>query len=230
MSARTRARILDGAASAVARHGLAKLEMRDVSTISGVSRGTLYRYFPSRDALLDELARHEARLFKERVRAAIEDAPPGAERVRVALEHATRHVREHALLQRLLDTDPTFVLRGLREQFESLKAELGAPILPLLQESELVRTRIATADQLVDWMMRLMVSAFFLPGGDPEGMTEGLTAVYRILTAPIGAAPRARRQAQVPRRPSSARRVRRTAAGGDAKATGTRGRVKRREG
>jgi len=115
MSARTRERILDGAATAVARHGLAKLEMRDVSAISGVSRGTLYRYFPSRDALLDELARHEARLFKERMRAAIENAPPGAERVRVALEHATRHVREHALLQRLLDTDPTFVLRGLRE-------------------------------------------------------------------------------------------------------------------
>jgi len=233
MSPTTRARILDGAAVAVARHGLAKLEMSDVSAISGVSRGTLYRYFPSRDALLDELARREGALFRDRMRAAIEQAPPGAERIRVALEHATRHVREHALLQRLLDTDPTFVLRGLRAQFESLKAELGAPILPLLQESELVHARIATAEQLLDWMMRLMASAFLLPGRDPDGMTQGLTAVYRILTARIGGAPpaRATRQAQARRSSVAARRVRRTAASdaeNETKATGTRGRVKPR--
>ena len=56
MPSRTRARILEGAATAVARHGLAKLDMSDVSAISGVSRGTLYRYFPNRDALLAEYA------------------------------------------------------------------------------------------------------------------------------------------------------------------------------
>lgn len=192
MPSRTRARILEGAATAVARHGLAKLEMSDVSAISGVSRGTLYRYFPNRDALLDELASREGQLFRERMLAAIEQAPPGAERIRVALEHATRHVSEHALLQRLLDTDPAFLLRGLRDQFDGLKAELGALFVPLLQESELVRSRIASAEQLLDWMVRLMISAFLLPGRDPDAMTEGLTAVYRILTARIGAPPATR--------------------------------------
>lgn len=212
MPSRTRARILEGAAIAVARHGLTKLEMSDVSAISGVSRGTLYRYFPNRDALLDELASHEGQLFRERMLAAIEQAPPGAERVRVALEHATRHVSEHALLQRLLDTDPAFLLRGLRDQFDSLKAELGALLVPLLQESELVRARIATADQLLDWMVRLMISAFLLPGRDPEAMTQGLTAVYRILTAQLGkpTATRATRRGHALRAATGARRVRRS--------------------
>lgn len=200
MPSRTRARILEGAATAVARHGLAKLEMSDVSAISGVSRGTLYRYFPNRDALLDELASREGQLFRERMLAAIEQAPPGAERIRVALEHATRHVSEHALLQRLLDTDPAFLLRGLRSQFDGLKAELGALFVPLLQESELVRSRIASAEQLLDWMVRLMISAFLLPGRDPDAMTEGLTAVYRILTARIGSPPAPRATRRVPAR------------------------------
>ncbi|MBY0278495.1 TetR/AcrR family transcriptional regulator [Candidatus Binatia bacterium] len=225
MPSRTRARILEGAAIAVARHGLAKLEMSDVSAISGVSRPTLYRYFPNRDALLDELASHEGQLFRERMLAAIEEAPPGAERVRVALEHATRHVSEHALLQRLLDTDPAFLLRGLREQFDSLKGELGALLLPLLHESELVRGRIATADQLLDWMVRLMISAFLLPGRDPEAMTQGLTAVYRILTARLGkpAGTRATRRGHALRAAAGTRHVRRsTASSTEKKPTRTR--------
>jgi len=178
--------------------------MRDVSALSGVSRGTLYRYFPNRDALLTELAGHEAKLFKERMLAAIEQAPPGAERVRVALEHATRHVREHAALQRLLDTDPAFILQGLRNQFESLKKEYGALLGPLLHESDLVRRRVVTAEQLVDWMMRLMVSAFLLPERDPDGMTHGLTAVYRILTTRLDSGTTA---AAASRRPRGSRRT-----------------------
>ena len=233
MPSRTRARILEGAATAVARHGLAKLDMSDVSAISGVSRGTLYRYFPNRDALLDELASHEGQLFRERMLAAIEAAPPGAERVRVALEHATRHVSEHALLQRLLDTDPAFVLRGLRDQFDSLKGELGALLVPLLHESALVRNRIASADQLLDWMVRLMISAFLLPGRDHEEMTEGLTAVYRILTAQLGTAAgtRTTRRGHAQRAATAARRVRRTTdeSGQKTSTRSTRGRGRTRD-
>src|SRR5690606_34209919 len=109
---------------------------------------------------------------------------------------------------------------------------LGAPLVPLLQESELVRRRIATAEQLVDWMMRLMVSAFLLPGRDADAMTEGLTAAYRILTGPVaGAAPaRVTRQPPAQRRAHAVRRVRRAAAAAEKKrATGTRARVQPRE-
>ena len=229
----TRERILDGAATAVARHGLAKLEMSDVSALSGVSRPTLYRYFPNREVLLTELASHEGKLFKQRMLAAIEQAPPGAERMRVALEHATRHVREHAALQRLLDTDPAFVLQGMREQFESLKQQFGALLGPLLNESDLVRRRIVTAEQLVDWMMRLMASAFLLPGRDPDAMTHGLTAIYRILTASLGTktktpAPHAATRATRLRRPVEARRTRKAqpAHGNEKRATAPRRRVK----
>lgn len=197
--------------AAVARHGLAKLEMSDVSALSGVSRGTLYRYFPNRDTLLAELASHEGKLFKQRMLAAIEQVPPGAERMRVALEYTTRHVRQHAALQRLLDTDPSFVVKGLRDQFEGLKTEFGALLGPLLNESDLVRQRIVSAEQLVDWMMRMMVSAFLIPGRDPDSMTHGLTAVYRIFTASLGSTA-ANGNTRSLRRPVVARHTRRARA------------------
>ncbi len=194
MSPETRERILDGAAAAVARHGIAKLEMSDVSASSRVSRGTLYRYFPSRDALLTALASREGRLFKQRMLEAIEAAPPGPERMRVALEYATRHVQTHAALQRLLETDPALVLQGLREQFDGLKAEFGTVLGPLLRDVALVRRRVVTTEQLVDWLMRLMISAFLFPDREPGGMTEGLTAIYRILTTDLHDAAAARRR------------------------------------
>jgi AcrR family transcriptional regulator len=182
----TRERILDGAAEAVARHGLAKLEMRDVSASSGVSRPTLYRYFPNRDVLLAHLAQREGLRFRDRMLRAIEEAPRGPERILVALEYATRHVREHPVLQRLLDTDPGFLLRGLRLYFPKVEADFADALGPLLKETQLVRRGIVTTEQLIDWMLRLMVSAFLLPQPEPDAMAEGLTAVYRILTVPSG--------------------------------------------
>jgi AcrR family transcriptional regulator len=52
---RTAAAILDAAARVLADRG-ASANMADVAAASGVSRATLYRYFPSREALLEALA------------------------------------------------------------------------------------------------------------------------------------------------------------------------------
>lgn len=197
MTSHTRDRILDGAVEAVARHGLAKLDMRDVSTTSGVSRGTLYRYFPGRGALLAELARREGMRFKAEMLAAIEAAPAGPERILVALQHATRRVHGHRALQRLLETDPAFVLRGLREQLPRIAREFEPVLGPLLADVEPVRRGVATTEQMVEWTLRLMISAFLLPVRDPDEMARGLAATYRVLTA--HPSPRARRRTRTAR-------------------------------
>src|SRR3989441_12396777 len=52
---RTRAAILDAAAHALSEHG-GRTSMADVAAAAGVSRATLYRYYPDREALLGALA------------------------------------------------------------------------------------------------------------------------------------------------------------------------------
>ena len=52
-----RQRILDAALDEVGRNGLAKLAMDDLAATAGVSRATLYRLFPGKSALFDELLR-----------------------------------------------------------------------------------------------------------------------------------------------------------------------------
>src|SRR5512133_4149769 len=52
-----RSRILDTALELVGRHGLAELSMDDLAAQAGVSRATLYRLVPGKEALFAELIR-----------------------------------------------------------------------------------------------------------------------------------------------------------------------------
>jgi AcrR family transcriptional regulator len=52
-----RSRVLDAALDLVGRHGLAELSMDELGTAAGVSRATLYRLFPGKDALFAALVR-----------------------------------------------------------------------------------------------------------------------------------------------------------------------------
>src|SRR5262249_45844427 len=159
-----------------------KLDMQDVSVTSGVSRGTLYRYFPTRESLLREVAKREGLRFKEQMLAAIAAAPPGAGRVVGALDYATRHLQEHRALQRLLDTDPALVLRQLRRQFTQIATEFHPVLVPLLGELGLVRRGVVSAQLLADWMLRILISIYLLPPEDAEATSRGMAAVYERLS------------------------------------------------
>src|SRR5215217_9191908 len=52
-----RSRVLDSALELVGRHGLAELSMDELAAQAGVSRATLYRLFPGKEALFAELVR-----------------------------------------------------------------------------------------------------------------------------------------------------------------------------
>ena len=48
----TEQRLLEATLVCLARHGIAKTTLDDVAREAGVSRATLYRYFPGKQALL----------------------------------------------------------------------------------------------------------------------------------------------------------------------------------
>ncbi|MEN8182797.1 MAG: TetR/AcrR family transcriptional regulator [Myxococcota bacterium] len=178
---RSEDRLLEGALRAVACHGLAKIGMSDVSAYAGVSRGTAYRYFPDTDAVLRALGQREAERFEHQVWEALEKAPEGEERLRVALDYVDRLAREHPLIQRLPETDPGFVLTSLRERFADIRDAFQRLLGPLLEDTDLVRSGVVGADRLAGWTARMMVSLFLFPEPEPDRTTDDLRTVYRIM-------------------------------------------------
>jgi AcrR family transcriptional regulator len=72
---RNRERILQAARGACAEHG-ASVQIDDVARSAGVGVGTVYRHFPTKDALIAALVAEKFRLTSENLRQALEIEDP----------------------------------------------------------------------------------------------------------------------------------------------------------
>src|SRR5579875_2669320 len=127
----TRDRILEGALAALGRVGPRRLTMSDVSEKAGLSHGTVYRYFPTKEDLLAVLAEYEQDRFSEGLRAAL--AEDGREPTLAAVvEYIIGYLRRHPALPLMIDVEPEFVLIFLRRQMPVLHRiteELLGPVM-----------------------------------------------------------------------------------------------------
>jgi AcrR family transcriptional regulator len=156
----TRERILDAAFDALEDFGLSRVTVEDVAQRARLSRQTVYRYFPSRDALIVSLVAREEEAFIAGVRDAVEGhgdlGPALADGVRFVL----RFAREHPLLDRLLSTDPHAFLpylttRGLPVVIRAREAmvDLLAPRAPHLPIDALRGALDATTRAIISYVL-----------------------------------------------------------------------------
>lgn len=83
-----REQICRAAAVVIAREGFAGSTMRMVAEEAGVSTGMLNHYFANRQDLLTQALVFVSERAQERMREAVEELPPGHERVRALLDSA----------------------------------------------------------------------------------------------------------------------------------------------
>jgi TetR/AcrR family transcriptional repressor of mexCD-oprJ operon len=145
---RVAAAILDGAARILAVQG-EQASMNDVAAAAGVARATVYRYFPNRQALLDELAR-----------AAVSEADEGLASARIdevsPEEGVARAVRA------LVDVGDSFVLLArerVRSDPERFERRVIRPVRELFERGQAagdIRADIASA-RLTESLIGLIV-------------------------------------------------------------------------
>jgi TetR/AcrR family transcriptional repressor of uid operon len=121
----TRERILAATAEVLGSNGITKLSLSDVAAQAGVSRPTLYRWFGSKQDLLDAFVVWE-RSFYERAVARAHVGLPLAERLEAALRVIVSYQHSYPGL-RMVDVEPEHVIPRLarviplmRRQFEQL--------------------------------------------------------------------------------------------------------------
>lgn len=102
----TATRILDATLATMADHGIARLSLEDVARRAGLSRQTVYRYFPSKGDLVEATVLREEQVFIAAMVSAAGRQRELESALRVAIEAAMRTGQAHALLNRLLATEP----------------------------------------------------------------------------------------------------------------------------
>lgn len=183
----TRDRILEAALAAMGRVGPRRLTMSDVSDRAGLSRGTLYRYFPTKEDLLAVLAEWEQNRFAEGLRAALHSVPTDKAGVETVAEYIITYLREHPALTLMIDVEPEFVLAFLRRQLPVFHRITEDLLGGVMSGARPVREGWVTVAELNDLLLRVVLSVFLVPGEDSHdtaGALAGALESFIRLAAP----------------------------------------------
>ncbi len=153
----SRTRILEAAVACIERWGLAKTTLEDVATEAGLSRATLYRWFPGgRDQLITETVAWETARFMARLVDAVAPHPDLEAKLVEGLVFGHQAVRDHVLLQRILNSEPELFLTEFHSSVPALDQLARAYIVEQLGHERL-RPGV-DVDWAAEYVARLFLS------------------------------------------------------------------------
>ncbi|WP_245447528.1 TetR/AcrR family transcriptional regulator [Methylobacterium sp. 17Sr1-1] len=194
-----RTRILDAAEACFVRHGFHRATMQDVAAEAGMSPGNLYRYFPSKDAIVAGLAERDRAAVAEDF-SGIETAPDlmqafaalaqrhlaeaPAEKAVLCLEMWAEATRNPAMAAICRDFEREIAAR-LSGLYRRQQARAVQPI-PGADPEALARLVMVMADGL---LVRRALSPDFAPGPVIDAMLTLIGAALEGRFDPTGAVP-----------------------------------------
>ena len=138
---RNREKIIEGARQVFARSG-ASAQMEDVARASGVGVGTVYRHFPTKEALMTELVRLNFVLFIDRAQEGLADPGEPFEAFADVLRRNAELMADDAAVQQALMGAGPEVWAGT----EAERRQLGEISQELVQRAQAVGTMRADID------------------------------------------------------------------------------------
>lgn len=118
----TRHRLLVATAEVLARSGQTKLSLSEVALQAGVSRPTLYRWFASKEELLEAFGIYEREMFDNGIGQATVGLR-GAEKLDAALQFIVQYQQSYSGV-RLIDIEPEVVIAQLSRVVPVMRARL----------------------------------------------------------------------------------------------------------
>jgi AcrR family transcriptional regulator len=174
-------RILSATLRLIGRRGVRRLGMQEVSEAAGVSRGTLYRYFPSKDQLLAGVASYDERTFTEGLAATLEAVRDPAQRTQALVAFAFDYIRTHPA-RSLFESEPDFVLGYLLAHLPKLQASLLEQLGDAFDTVPAVASGNLSREQLADVIVRLFTSSFIIPEPDDRALVQSINGLLMLGT------------------------------------------------
>ncbi|MFM7510002.1 MAG: TetR/AcrR family transcriptional regulator [Actinomycetota bacterium] len=179
-----RQRLVDAALATATDHGISRLSMADVAKRAGLSRQTLYRYFPSKGALVNTVVLNETAKLVEQITTATADLDDPLEALRASILAALVGLRTHPLLDRLLSTEPDSLVPILTTDSGPVVVHVRAIVESIVAE----RTPELTDDpvgrlRFADVVARLLISYAVNAPEDPPEVVADYVANFLVLGA-----------------------------------------------
>jgi AcrR family transcriptional regulator len=153
-------RILDAAASLFAQRGVEAVGMNDIARAAGCSRATLYRYYPSRDALHTAYVHRHAHAVNRQLAHRIAGIKDPDKRLLAALTGALALVRENPALA------AWFTRTAI-----GAEAAAGSAVVQAMTAGFLLTVDPADVDaagRQARWLVRVLTSFLTVPGRDAD--------------------------------------------------------------
>ncbi|MEV1295289.1 TetR/AcrR family transcriptional regulator [Pseudonocardia sp. NPDC049635] len=182
-------RVLSAARRVVEDFGLRRFTMDQVARRGRVSRMTVYRHYPRKDELIHALLMAELRRFTAEADAILDAEPTVDGKLAAGVRFCVERLRRHAVLTRLLRTEPGVLLPHL--------TTAGGPVIAAATEwiSRHVRNEIGAAglqvpsehvQPVAELLVRLVVSLVLNPTSTLDlDSDEGWERVRTLYLAPF---------------------------------------------
>jgi TetR/AcrR family transcriptional regulator, repressor for uid operon len=168
--------ILAAAQCTIRQRGAAKLTMSAVAAEAGVSRPTLYRWFPTKVLLLGAIASHAVEQFDLGLQMLAEQHTDPTRRLEAALRYLVGYVDDQSGAG-AIHADAEFALQSLADSLAPHVESFARVLGDALDEVPAVRAGTATRQQAAELFLRAAYSQYLVPNPDPERVIAIIRAV-----------------------------------------------------
>jgi AcrR family transcriptional regulator len=165
-------RILDAAGRLVLSVGARKLSLSDVATLAGVSRPTIYRYFVSKEELVEALGAQVRRRFDAAMERAMSGVT-GLARWEAAVDVVVTFLEDHPP-GRQLDLDPRFAHEQMARALPMITERLTVVLQQCAREDGF--DAAAGARDLAGAIARVAFSHYMFQDSDPAAARREIRA------------------------------------------------------
>ncbi|MDQ1695782.1 MAG: hypothetical protein QOJ03_1135 [Frankiaceae bacterium] len=162
--------------------------MSDICEEAGVSRGTLYRYFKSKDDVLDAIGSHVRSSVDSVLQAAVDAQPDHEDRLRVVLQAMLDYREQFPQTATIVRTEPAFALDFFARSMPQLVEAAARALEPVLDAAPPVQAGLMTKHELAEIFERLMLTAYLMPTEDiaelPARVADAWAALVPAVPVP----------------------------------------------
>ena len=156
-------RIMQGALKAIAARGTRRLSMSDICDASGISRGTLYRYFSTKEDVLAAVSEYVSVDFESGVRDAAETSRDPIERFRAVMRFFYDYTINHSP-ERIFEIEPSFHLDFFRSHFVRHRIAVRAALDLSFDHLDALIDEPLDRNALTEALVRMQLSTLIIPG------------------------------------------------------------------